>query len=175
MVESGNNPPRFICDAMLGGLARWLRAAGYDADFEYGIDDRELVQRAQVGGQVLLSSDGQIFERNLLKNGQVRSLYVPQQLSKLQQLHFVVDSLGLPLLPPRCMACGGNLCEVPKHTVTGEAPPLAYRNCDRFWRCQRCEKLLWHGTHGLRIERRLLDIGEHKTVSRPDRSRGSAT
>ena len=32
--------PWFACDAMLGGLARWLRAAGYDASWEHGIDDR---------------------------------------------------------------------------------------------------------------------------------------
>ena len=37
---SADAPPlRFFCDAMLGGLARWLRAMGYDAAFEYGIDD----------------------------------------------------------------------------------------------------------------------------------------
>ena len=29
---------RFACDAMLGGLARWLRAAGYDATWQEGID-----------------------------------------------------------------------------------------------------------------------------------------
>lgn len=33
------DPPRFACDAMLGGLARWLRAAGYDATWTYGIED----------------------------------------------------------------------------------------------------------------------------------------
>ena len=58
------------------------------------------------------------------------------------------------------MACGGQLDEVPKHSVTGEAPPLAYRNCDRFWRCRRCGKLLWHGTHWQRISRRLEELPE---------------
>src|SRR5687768_2358601 len=29
----------FWCDAGLGGVARWLRAAGYEAFWEYGIDD----------------------------------------------------------------------------------------------------------------------------------------
>jgi hypothetical protein len=66
--------------------------------------------------------------------------------------------LRLPLRRPRCMACGGELAEVPKHTVTDEAPPLAYRNCDRFWRCARCGKLLWRGTHWQRITRRLGEM-----------------
>jgi hypothetical protein len=140
---------------MLGGLARWLRAAGYDADFEYGIADGELVGRAQTQGGLLLSSDGPLFDRTVIRTGLVRALYVPQQLSKTQQLHFVLATLHLPLRQPRCMACGGELVEVPKHSVAAEAPPLAYRNCDRFWRCDRCGKLYWHGTHWQKIIRRL--------------------
>lgn len=142
---------------MLGGLARWLRAAGYDAQFEYGIDDRVLVQRAAQQGGILLSSDGPMFERNVIKSGEVKALYIPQQMSKLQQFRFVLQTLHLPLLAPRCMACGGDLAEVPKHEVMGEAPPLAYRNCDRFWRCTRCRKLLWHGTHWQKIVERLSE------------------
>ena len=46
-------PPRFACDAMLGYLARWLRAAGYDVFWQEGIDDTELVRLAQ-GADVLL-------------------------------------------------------------------------------------------------------------------------
>jgi len=149
-----------MCDAMLGGLARWLRAAGYDARFEYGIDDADLVRIARQENRTLLSSDGPLFERNVIKNGTVAALYVPQQLSKLQQLRFVVGELKLPLRPPRCMACGGRLTEVPKHTVAGEAPPLAYRHCDRFWRCRRCGKLLWRGTHWQKITRRLDEIAQ---------------
>lgn len=151
-----NDPPvKFFCDAMLGGLARWLRAAGYDAAFEYGIDDGELVERARHEDRVLLSCDGPLFERNTITSGEVRALRVPRQLSKLDALRFVLQAMDLPLRPPRCMACGGELREVPKHAVTDEAPPLAFRNCERFWRCARCGKLLWHGTHWKKIRARL--------------------
>ncbi len=154
----GRDQPAFICDAMLGGLARWLRAAGYDAEFEYGIDDGELIRRAQAGGRVILSSDGPLFDRNVIKNGNVKAIYIPQQTSKLEQLKFVIDRLSLPLLDPRCMACGGELGEVPKHSIMNEAPPLAYKNCDRFWRCTRCGRLLWHGTHWQKITKRLAGL-----------------
>ena len=42
-------PPRdvhFFCDAGLGGLARWLRAAGYDAAWETGINDDVLTDNS---------------------------------------------------------------------------------------------------------------------------------
>ena len=145
----------FLCDAMLGGLARWLRAWGYDAAFEYGIADDELLRRAERTGATVLSSDGPLFRRRVITSGRVRALYVPQQLGKLEQLRFVRKQLGLPRRPVRCMACGGELAELPKHEVLGEAPPLAYRHCDRFWRCLRCGKLLWRGTHWRRIQARL--------------------
>ncbi len=158
MTDPSDKTPAFLCDAMLGGLARWLRAAGYDAKFEYGIDDRELIRRARSSGRIVLSSDGPLFERNIIKDGTVPAVYIPQQISKLEALQFVTRQLELPLRAPRCMGCGGKLTEVPKHEVINEAPPLAFRNCEKFWRCGRCGKLLWHGTHWQRITKRLAEI-----------------
>jgi uncharacterized protein with PIN domain len=54
---AGSIDPRFACDAMLGGLARWLRAAGYDASWDDGIDDGELIRLARAEGRTALSSD----------------------------------------------------------------------------------------------------------------------
>lgn len=155
MARTDHAPPRFFCDAMLGGLARWLRAAGYDARFEYGIDDAVLVRRAAKDGRMVLSSDGPLFERTPIRRGEVPALYVPRQLGKVEALAFVLRQLDLPLRPPRCMACGGDLAEVPKHAVMDEAPPLAYRNCERFWRCRQCRRLLWRGAHWNKVARRL--------------------
>ena len=45
---SNSNEPTFACDVMLGGLARWLRAAGYDAVWSNTIEDWDLVRLAQV-------------------------------------------------------------------------------------------------------------------------------
>ena len=155
MTTDDNISPRFLCDAMLGGLARWLRAAGYDAQFQYGISDRDLIAIAKSSGRTILSSDGPLFERNVIKDGSIKALFVPRGLGKFEQLRFVMKELRLAMLEPRCMACGGALAEVPKHAVMGEAPPLAYRRCEQFWRCTRCEKLFWHGTHWQRIEKML--------------------
>ncbi|MBS3734040.1 MAG: hypothetical protein KGY99_03855 [Phycisphaerae bacterium] len=153
-----DDTPRFFCDAMHGGLARWLRAAGYDAAFAYGIDDADLIERASRTGRMILSSDGPLFDRNVVRDGAVAALYVPRGLGKLDALAYVLRTLELPIRSPRCMACGGALHEVPKHSVIHEAPPRTYRSCERFWRCARCGKLLWRGTHWRRITRKLAEI-----------------
>ena len=50
--------PRFLCDEMLHGLGRWLRAAGYDTVIaEGGIPDRELARRCAGEDRILLTKD----------------------------------------------------------------------------------------------------------------------
>jgi len=150
-------PPAFWCDAMLGGLARWLRAAGYDAAWVEGIDDTDLVRQALATGRVLLTCDTGLMKHGVIAAGRIRALLLPPGLSKLDQLRFVLRSLGLRRRDPRCMACGGELSEVPKESVRPEAPPRTFAWCERFFRCQRCAKLFWQGTHWQRIE---IALGE---------------
>ena len=49
---------RFLCDEMLRGLGKWLRAAGYDtAIAEGGLPDRILTARCAADGRILLTKD----------------------------------------------------------------------------------------------------------------------
>lgn len=143
---------RFWCDAMLGGLARWLRALGYEAAWEHGIDDGVLVERSLSSGAILLSSDQPLFQRKLVKSGEVKALFVPRHAPVLDQAVFVLRTLNLPVEGVRCMACGGALVDVPREDVAHEVPPNAYRACSDFFRCAACQRLYWRGTHWARIE-----------------------
>jgi uncharacterized protein len=150
---------RFLCDEMLGGLARWLRAAGYDTVLiEPGLGDGALVAEAEREGRVLLTSDSGVFDRNVVKNGRVHALAIPRATPPLEQLRFVLERCDLGIEAARCMACGGELVDVPKDSLAGIAPPRAFASCNQFWRCAACKKLYWRGTHWLRIERALADV-----------------
>ena len=140
---------------MLGGLARWLRGAGYDASFVYGIEDGELVRRCAEEGRVLLSSDSGIFLRNVVKDGSVRALFVPRATPPVDQLAFVLGELGLETRDARCMACSGELADVAKAEVEGEVPPRSFAAFDEFWWCVSCAKVYWHGTHWAAIREEL--------------------
>jgi uncharacterized protein with PIN domain len=147
--------PQFACDVMLCGLARWLRAAGYDAWWQEGVAERDLIRVAQRDGLTLLSSDTQLFHRNLLRDGTLPALQLPHNLGTQEQLAFVLKKLGLPLREPRCMACGGGLVEVPRDQARDRVPPRTVAWADRFWECDRCRRIFWRGTHWQRIEQRL--------------------
>ncbi len=150
--------PTFFCDVMLGGLARWLRAAGYDARWVKHIADPDLIRETARAGQVLLSSDTGIFRVGIVRDGEVAALMVPHGLTIQEQLGFVLDKLGLPLREPRCMACGGALREVSKEQVEDRVPPRSFAGTDRFWECNRCGRLVWRGTHWRRIAEQLRPL-----------------
>jgi uncharacterized protein len=143
---------RFFCDAMLGGLSRWLRALGYEADFEHGIDDGELVERAAARNAIILSSDQPLFDRKRITSGEVRALFVPRHEPVIDQAVFVLSRLRLSVLPVRCMECGGALRDAPRDEVESLVPPGALAAFHEFLRCVRCERVYWHGTHWVKID-----------------------
>jgi uncharacterized protein with PIN domain len=137
---------------MLGGLARWLRAAGFDASWHPGIDDWDLIRLAGAEGRILLSSDTGIFRIGIVRDGDLPALFIPHELmTREKQLAFALRQLRLEPGRPRCMACGGALVEVPREQVRDRAPPRTYEEVQRFSECTRCGKLFWEGTHWQKI------------------------
>ncbi len=146
---------RFACDAMLRGLARWLRAWGWDATWTYGIDDAELLDEARREGRIVVTADRGILARRTVKEGRPPAVGVSNAEPPLEQLFRLARDLGLERRPSRCMGCGGALHPVDKASVEAEAPPRTWRWRDAFQRCERCGRLYWEGTHSDRIRPRL--------------------
>jgi uncharacterized protein with PIN domain len=150
-VSSGSDgaehvEPRFLCDSMLGGLARQLRLAGYDAAFAGPIEDGALVQRALESGELLLSSDAPLFDRRLVRNGDVRALFVPSAPPS-DQVAFVLRTLALSVREPRCLACGGVVVDIEKDAVRDRVPPESFSAFEAFFVCARCDRVFWQGSH----------------------------
>ena len=144
--------PDFHCDAGLGGLARWLRAAGYDAAFWPDIDDDDLLRKMIASGAILLTSDRRLMDRGVISSGAIAALLVPISLKKREQFAYVRSQLELSLKPARCMACGGRLSPVDKESVRERIPPRTYPWLDDYYLCHRCHRLFWQGTHWQRIK-----------------------
>ncbi|MFW6457398.1 MAG: Mut7-C RNAse domain-containing protein [Planctomycetota bacterium] len=141
------SPRVFLCDAMLGGLARWLRAAGYEAEFDVHFDDGQLVRKAFQEMKVLLTSDSGILERYAVREGLIDYVFVPRDLEVWEQLGYVLGKMDLDLKDARCMKCGGKLEEVTLEEVIDEVPPRVRQHCTDYWVCSRCGNVYWRGTH----------------------------
>ncbi len=155
----GGDSVTFLCDAGLGGLARWLRAAGYDAGWDAGIDDDALLEEAKKSGMIILTTDSMLMERRLIRDRIIPAFWLPPTLSIAEQLRLVFREFGLVLRERRCMACGGELVRADKEALRERIPPRTYRWKDEYYLCRRCGKLFWHGTHWQRIHRELEKLG----------------
>jgi uncharacterized protein with PIN domain len=147
----------FVCDAGLGGLARWLRVAGYEARWRPDIDDDELVAEAKQTDAIMLTTDSLLMERRLVRDGQIRAFWLPPILKISEQLSLVFTQFTLRRGEPRCMICGGELLRKDKETLRDRIPPRTYRWLDEYFVCSRCDRLFWRGTHWEKI-RRELDV-----------------
>jgi uncharacterized protein with PIN domain len=145
--------PRLLLDEMLAALARWLRAAGYDAALAPpSSPDRSLIDQSRSEGRVLISRD-----RGLIgEAGGVRAVLLPDG-SLDDQAAALGRALGLDwrLAPfTRCM-----LDNEPLRPATAEeiaAMPETSRNRPGPFRaCPRCGRLFWPGSHVRRMSERL--------------------
>jgi uncharacterized protein with PIN domain len=151
-------PHSFVCDAGLGGLARWLRGSGYEAFWNPDLDDAAVIRDAQRRHATLITTDSLMMERGVLRDGLVPSLFVPSTLTCEHQLEIVFRELGLTPRESRCMKCGGELRAVTKESVAGRIPPRTARWLDEYFVCAQCDQLFWRGTHWQRMQRRLGEL-----------------
>ncbi len=150
--------PRFVADAMLGSLARWLRILGFDTRYLQG-DDAMIAQNARAEERILLTRDRELARRRGVQSLLIASQSLPEQLAQ------VLTAVGTP--PDegsaRCMECNGTLERLSWEAAAAEVPPYVARTQREFHRCSECGRIYWKGTHwdGIKsqIDRVLVDVG----------------
>lgn len=141
--------PRFVADAHLGRLARYLRMLGLDTLYENAAPDRELVQVSLHEGRVLLTRDRELLMHRELTHG----VFVWGNRPR-DQLRYVVERLDLAgsCLPfSRCMDCNSELDAADPSILHGEVPPAVLSNHRHFQRCRGCNRIFWRGSHYARM------------------------
>lgn len=146
------HPPRLACDAMGGGLARWLRIFGIDTSYTPGIADAALVAHALTERRLVISSDHKLFERREFSRGTLAGLLLPPGLKLDDQVAAAVAALRLEIGPPRCSLCNGVLEIASREDVGDRVPARSLIWMTEFYVCPACDKVFWKGTHWRRIE-----------------------
>ena len=142
---------RFIADAMLGRLARWLRLLGFDCAFERDVADETLVRRAVEEGRTVLTRDRALPEEwriagvHLLRAEKVRD-----QLAEVMRAFDLAPEIQLL---SRCSECNAPLRPSTAQEIAGRVPPRVLERHDVFTSCPECGRVYWAGTHTERIER----------------------
>ena len=144
----------FIVDTMLGTLAKWLRILGFDAIYEAGMDDDEILRLAIAENRVIVSRDVELCSRKpdsiLLK-----SIDLDEQIARVLDFY----SLGKNKILSRCLECNCLLQMVIRQNIEKTSVPEdILQRYDEFWHCEKCDKYYWPGTHFENMKEKSLQL-----------------
>jgi len=154
-LEGMDDQNKFIVDAMLGSLAKWLRLLGYDTLYSTSYNDAQIISIAARAKRIMVTSDKGLYRR-AIKAG-LRAVLLPESgvtesLARLASAGLV--ELRVDPSKSRCPLCNGVLKEVTdKNLVRGRVPPGALAKYSKFYVCTRCGHVYWEGGHWRNIRR----------------------
>jgi len=154
-------PPRFVVDAMLGSLARWLRIFGYDTRYaDNAASDDEIARLAAEEGRVVVTRDRALAART-------RSVLLGMDDDLDAQLAKVFAATGQgpqrEALFTRCSLCNEPLREAGTQEIAQAVPEAVVQPDRSFKKCTNCGQVYWKGTHWDRI----MDRFERLKHARP--------
>lgn len=149
MSKSSSCNPSFAADAMLGKLSRKLRIFGFDTIYNPNIDDSELINLSTSNGRIVLTSDRELFVKCKMKK--VKAILVNEK-TEIENLVEIFDSIDikkieLQLIPKRCTLCNELLDLVDSQSVSKHLPEHVLMCNDFVYRCKKCSKFYWKGSH----------------------------
>ena len=147
---------RFVVDAHLGRLARYLRMLGFDADYETDREGKELSRVSHNEGRILLTRD-----RGLLKRSEVEYGYFVRATEPRLEVIEVVRRFDLfSAVSPfrRCLRCNALLNSVAKEAILDRLQTKTNRYYDEFRICPACNRIYWTGSHYEHMQRFVQSI-----------------
>jgi uncharacterized protein with PIN domain len=142
---------RFVVDAMLGTLAKWLRILGYDTSYDPGLDDHQLARLARAEARVLITRDRELAHRRGIQVLFISSENLEDQVAQvLAELDLTPDQSY-----SRCPRCNVLLEKLDHKVAKARVPPYVARTHKRFKLCPACRQVYWRGTHWRQMEQQM--------------------
>ena len=148
---------KFLADAMLGKLARFLRIFGYDTIYASDlidhyhtnpVPDKKINEYAVLNNRIVITKDlpfyKEIKENAILLEGEGVYNYLNQLKRKLNL------DYDFSMEKARCSVCNTMLKKVDKKNSIKEFVKCeTYKNYNEFFQCtnRKCQKVFWNGPH----------------------------
>ncbi|MFX1313974.1 MAG: DUF5615 family PIN-like protein [Promethearchaeota archaeon] len=156
---------KFLVDAMLGRLARFLRIFGYDTVYANDlidyfknnpVPDEKLIEYAQNNNRIIITKDYPLSK--VFRN---KCIYLKGE-GVYNYLNQLKESLGLSfdfkIERARCSNCNSPLKEIKdKYSIKEIVLKDTFNHYNEFFQCTnlKCKKVYWKGTHIKDIEKKL--------------------
>jgi uncharacterized protein with PIN domain/sulfur carrier protein ThiS len=141
---------RFVLDAHLGKLAKYLRMLGFDSLYRNDIGDDDIIELAIKEHRIILTRD-----KLLLRSARITHGYYVRATEKHEQLREVVQKFDLYSQFKsftRCMTCNTELVPKNRQEISHMIQPDILNHFDEFFFCPACRKVYWKGSHFKRME-----------------------
>ena len=148
MVEINSRKEiKFIADAMLGKLSKWLRILGFDTLYYRNKEDDKLLELAFKENRQILTRKTSLKERKDIKH---HLLFIYEN-NPLKQLKEVIAYYKLPIAShdvfTRCLICNQKLEALLAEFAKDRVPEYVANTEKAFFICPHCKKIFWRGTH----------------------------
>ncbi len=136
---------------MLGKIAKKLRILGFDTIYiSSNTNDREILELLMKTKRILLTSDKELF--HMSKHYQCNSIFINKN-TEFENLITIFRNLEIKVIDTllsynRCSICNNKLEFIEDvNLVKNEIYHRVIKNNNEFYKCKRCNKLYWHGSH----------------------------
>ena len=143
-----SNKSMFACDNMLGRLAKWLRLFGYDTYYNKNLSFGELLFTAIKEKRVVFTRRHRFPSLSNVNIFKISSEILEKQIEELVEHFGIKTSVKFS----RCSICNNPLIKIEKEFVKSYVPTYTYITHNKFYKCNKCDKIYWKGTHLNRAE-----------------------
>jgi len=153
---------KFILDAHLGKLAKYLRMFGFDSCYENDYEDSTIIKIAQEEQRIILTRDKDLLMSKDISHGYyVRAIHIKEQLREIIE-KFDLYSQAAPFT--RCILCNNTIVSVRKEDIRKRLDEDTARIFKKFYYCSTCDKIYWEGSHFDRMSKYIRQLLEQRST-----------
>ncbi len=132
---------KFLVDLPLGGLAKWLRFCGFDAETR-----RLGIELPRPKPDTVILTRQEALKR--LKRPDLRFVQAADPEAQLQEVLTALGVSARQIQPlSRCSRCNEQLTVIPREQVQGRVPEHVFHYHEQFLECPTCHRVFWPGSH----------------------------
>lgn len=140
---------KFIADAMLGSLAKWLRLLGLDTLYFPHIKDSRLIRISKEEKRHILTKDSHF--RDMKDFNSYLFLHSDNLEGQLKEILRAYNFKAFDR--SRCANCNGEIIDIKdREEVRRFVPDYVFQNFASFSRCCVCGNIYWEGSHKKKID-----------------------
>jgi len=146
---------KFVCDAMLGKLAKYLRILGLDAEYMKDLEElKHYHGRTDAPYFLTRTTRKMTYEQTIF----IRSDKVREQLHEIKEI--IRPFIDPDKIMNRCIECNVELINVQKKHIEQKVPEFVFHQYGQFRKCPECGKVYWEGSHAKGMKHLIQEIME---------------